>query len=136
MGKGNQNIHLQNVTFIDNRQLSGRAVLTGTGDSECIIRSSAVNIFIMSSNFKSQTSRSFSVSASNTSLQIYNSCFTGHRVEGNGGVITLRGTELNMLNVSNSSFANTTAAQGGAMNIECANVGTVRFSLATRQRME
>ena len=127
MGKGNQNIHFQNVTFIDNRQLSGRAVLTSTGDSECIIRSSAVNIFIMSSNFKSQTSRSFNVSASNISLQIYNSGFIGHRVEGNGGVITLRGTELYMLNISDSSFVNTTAAQGGAINIECANVGTVSF---------
>jgi len=121
---GYQNIHLQNVTFIDNLPLSGA---DSSGDSECIIRSSAVNTVINSSNFTSEAARSFNVSASNVSLQIFHSSFVGHSVVGNGGVIFLKGTDLCKLNVSNSSFVNTTAAQGGAINIECTNVCSVSF---------
>ena len=129
MDNGDQNIRLQNVIFIDNRPLSdaGRRDFTSSGDSECIIRSTGVNIFINSSNFTSEASRSFTVNGSNISLQIYNSRFAGHTVEGNGGAISLKGTNLYMLNVSNSSFVNTTAAQGGAINIECTNVYSVSF---------
>jgi len=126
---GYQNIHLQNVTFIGNRPLSGadRDVLTSSGDSECIIQSSAVNIVINSSNFTSEAAQSFNVSASNISLQIFNSSFAGHSVVGNGGVISLRGTNVCKLKIFNSSFVNTTAAQGGAINIECSNVYSVSF---------
>ena len=128
MDNGNQNIHFQNVTFIDNRPFSSsRHVLTGSDYSECIARSSAVNISINSSSFTSESARSFNVSASSISLQVYNSSFCGHRVEGNGGVISLRGTDLCKLNVSNSSFVNTTAAQGGAINIDYSNVCSISF---------
>ena len=37
------------------------------------------------------------------------------------------GTDLCMFNVSNSSFVNTSSAQGGAINIECTNVKSVSF---------
>ena len=129
MDDGNQNIRLQNVLFIDNRPLSDacRRDFTSSSDSDCIIRSTGVNIFINSSNFTREVVRSFSVNASNISLQIFNSSFVGHRVEGNGGAISLRGSNLCMLNVSNSSFVNTTAAQGGAINIECTYVCSVSF---------
>ena len=121
MENGIQNIHPQKVTFIDSSPSSGR------GDSECIVRSTAVTIIINSSNFTSQHSRPFNVSTSNISLKINNSSFVGHRVEGNGGVISLIGTDLCMFNVSNSSFVNTSAAQGGAISIECTNVYTASF---------
>ena len=129
MDNGNQNVRLQNVIFIDNRPLSdaGRRDSTSSGDSECIIRSTGVNIIINSSNFTSEAARSFTVKGSNISLKIYNSRFSGHTVKGNGGAISLKGTSLDMLNVFNSSFVNTTAAQGGAINIECTNVYSVSF---------
>ena len=127
MKNGNQHIKFQNVILIDNRPSSGRDVLTGDGDSECIVRSADVNIFIDSSNFTSHHARLFNVSASNISLQIYNSSFVGHKVQGGGGVIFLRGTDLCRLNVSKSWFAYTTAAQGGAVSIECASVDRVSF---------
>ena len=126
---GNQNIRIQNVTFIGNRPLSGadRDVLTSSGDCECIIQSSAVNIVINSSNFTSEVARSFNVSASNISLQIFNSSFAGYSVVGNGGVISLRGTNVCKLKIFYSSFVNTTAAQGGAINVECSYVYSVSF---------
>ena len=126
---GYQDIHLQNVTFIDNRPLSGadRDVLTSGGDSEYIIQSSAVNIVINSNNFTSEAARSFNVSASNISLQIINSSFAGHSVVGNGGVISLRGTNVCKLKIFNSSFVHTTAAQGGAISIECSDAYSVSF---------
>ena len=124
---GNQNIHFQDVTFFDNSPSSGRDVLTGDSDSECIVRSTSVNIFIRSSNFTSRHARSFLVSAWNSSLQVYNCSFFGHRAQGKGGVISLRGTDACKINVSDSSFVNTTAAQGGALNIECTNIHSVNF---------
>ena len=127
MANGSQNIHLEDVTFFDNIPSSDGVSDTVDGNSECIVRSTDVNIFMKSSNFTSQNARSFNVSASNILLQIDNSSFRGHRVEGNGGVISMRGTDLCKLNVSHSSFVNTTAAQGGAINIECANADSLSF---------
>jgi len=124
---GKQSIHLQNVTFIDNIPSSDRDGLTADGDSECVVRSTNVNLSIGLSSFTSQNARLFNVNASNISLLIFNSNFWGHKVEGNGGVISLRGTVLCTLNVSHSSFVNTTAAQGGAINVECSNVYSVSF---------
>jgi len=127
MDNGNQNIHFQNVKFTDNIPLSARNDLKVADYSECIVHSKHVNIAINSSNSTSQSARLLSVSASKISVQIINSSFVGHRIVGNGGVISLRGTELCMLNVSNSSFVNTTAAYGGAINVECTNVDSVSF---------
>ena len=122
---GNQNIKLNEVNFVNNVPLSDQDVLTD-GHSECIIRSNFANIIVNASNFTSQKARSFSVSASTTLFQIYKSRFRDNKVESKGGVISIRGAELCKLNVSNSSFVNTTAGRGGAFNIECAKV---RFSL-------
>ena len=119
---GNQNIDLRNVTFLNNSPSSDGDVLTSYSHSVFIVRSNLVNISINSSHFTSQNARSFSVSATTTLLQIQNSHFCDHSVEGKGGVISIRGTELCKLNVSNSSFLNTTAGQGGAFNVECAEV--------------
>lgn len=129
MNGGNQNIHLHNVTFNENSPLPGRDFLrTIDGYSEFVVNSkSSVHIFINSSNFTSQTARSFNVSASNVSFQVTNSSFWGHRVKGNGGVISLRGADLHKLIVSGSLFVNTTAAQGGAININCTRVYNVSF---------
>ena len=129
MDGGNQKIHLLNVTFHGNSPLPRRDVLsTIDGDSEFVVNSkSSVLIFINSSNFTSQTARAFNVSASNVSFQVTNSSFWGHRVKGNGGVISLRGTDLHKLIVFGSSFVNTTAAQGGVINIECTRVYNVSF---------
>ena len=127
MENGSQNIHLQGVSFIDNNPSSGQDVFTAEGVSECIVRSTNVNIFIDSSNFTTENARAFNVSASSISLQIHNSSFFGHRAKGKGGVISLRGTDVCKVNVSNSSFVNTTAGQGGAINIECSSVDTASF---------
>ena len=129
MENGNHNIFFQNVVLKDNSPLSGRDVLTSEGYSECIVCSTSVDISINSSTFKSQSARSYKIRALNISLQIYDSSFCGQRVEGNGGVISLEGTDLCKLrlSVSNSSFVNTTGAQGGAINIERCNVCSVTF---------
>ncbi|KAL9969737.1 hypothetical protein ACROYT_G021992 [Oculina patagonica] len=124
---GNQNIDLQNVTFTNNNPLSGRDVLAGDSYSECIVRSNLVNIIINASNFTSQNARLFNANTSKVSLQIYKSNFRGHKVEGHGGVISMGGTDLCKLNVSNSSFFNTTAALGGAINMECTKLVRVSF---------
>ena len=121
---GNQNICLQDVAFINNSQLSAHHQ---PGDSECVVDSTVANIFIDGSNFTSQTARAFNVSASNISLQIYNSSFCGHRVQGDGGIISLRGADHCELNVSKSSFVDASADRGGAINIECANVDSASF---------
>ena len=122
---GKQEIHLRDVKFINNNALSGLDAFVDS-HSEYNVRSNVVNIFINASNFKTQNARPFNVRASNISLQIYNSSFGGHNVKGNGGVIFLRGTDLCMVSVSNSSFVDTSAAQGGAFSIECMKV---KFSL-------
>ena len=122
MDNGNQNIQLRNVTFLDNRLSSGRDVLTGNSDSECIVRGTSVNIFIDSSNFTSHPARLFNVNASNISLQVYDSSFFYHKIDEKGGMISLRGIGLCRLNMSGSSFVNTTAAQGGVLDVECASI--------------
>ncbi|KAL9969735.1 hypothetical protein ACROYT_G021989 [Oculina patagonica] len=119
---GNQNIDLQNLTFTNNNPASGRDYLAGDSLSECIVRSNLVNIIINASNFTSQNARLVNVNASQISLQIYNSSFRGHKVEGNGGVMSIRGTDFCKFNVSNSSFINTTAGEGGAFNVKCSKV--------------
>ena len=126
MGYGSQNINFHNVTFTENSPSSGHDILTGEGHSEYIVRSTTVHISIDSSKFKSQTARLFNISAASISLQIYNSNFCGHNVEGKGGVVSLSGTDC-QLKVCNSSFVNTTAAQGGTFNIECTKLQSGSF---------
>ena len=125
--KASQFIQLQNVTFIENSPFSDQDFLVGRY-SESIVNGSDVTLLINSSNFKSQHSRSFSVTAFNISVEIYNSKFAGHRVFGSGGV---RGNNLEMFKVYNSIFVNTTAGQGGAVSIECSSVCKVSFKDGT-----
>ena len=122
-----QNINLKNVTFLDNSPPLGQDVVTGDGHSECVIQNGTVNLFLSACTFISQNSRSFSVVASHISLHIHNSNFSGHNVKGKGGVISLWGKDNCNVNVSGSSFVNTTAVQGGAMNIKCTNPHNVSF---------
>ena len=124
MENGNQVINLQKVKFIKNSVLSGRNFFANA--SELIFHSNTVNIFINESNLSSTNARSFIVTASNIAMQIFNSRFGGNKCKGNGGVIFLKGTDLCKVNVSNSSFVNTSASQGGAFDIECVEV---RFNL-------
>ena len=119
---GNQTIHLQGVTFNNNSLLTSRDALMGYSLSEVIVRSTLANILINSSSFTGQNTRLLNVNTSTISLQIYNSSFRGHNVEGNGGVVSIRGSNLCQVEVSNSSFANTSASQGGVFNVECAKV--------------
>ena len=128
--KASQFIQLQNVTFIENSPFSDQDFLVGRY-SESIVNGSDVTLLINSSNFKSQHSRSFSVTAFNISVEIYNSKFAGHRVFGSGGVISVRGNNLEMFKVYNSIFVNTTAGQGGAVSIECSSVCKVSFKDGT-----
>ena len=122
--KASQFIKLQNVTVIDNYRSSHQAFTMG-GYSECIVNSNEVTISINSSNFRSQHARSFNIIASNISVAIYNSSFTGQRVVGSGGAISLRGNYLHAFNVYNSFFVNTAADEGGAISIESATVHKV-----------
>ena len=124
---GSSNLHFQNVTFTDNSLLSTRNALVDDRGSECIAGSTNLNIGIDSSTFESQRARSLDITASHISLQIYNSSFCGHRVNGNGGGVSVKGTDLCKVIVANSSFVNTTATQGGAINIECLKVESVSF---------
>ena len=124
---GSSKIHFQNVKFTDNSLLSTRNALVDDRGSECIAGGTNVNIGIDSSTFESQRARSLDITASHISLQIHNSSFCGHRVNGNGGGVSVKGTDLCKVIVANSSFVNTTAAQGGAINIECLKVESVSF---------
>ena len=124
---GSSKIHFQNVKFTDNSLLSTRNALVDDRGSECIAGGTNLNIGIDSSTFESQRARSLDITASHISLQIHNSSFCGHRVNGNGGGVSVKGTDLCKVIVANSSFVNTTAAQGGAINIECLKVESVSF---------
>ena len=128
---GSHNIHFENVAFKDNRP----KVLNGD-NNECKIQSSqaAVKIFIDSSYFRGQHARLFQISGSDISLFIHNSSFVGHKVSqgyGSGAVLSLSGTnhpqQSISLNVSNSSFVNTSADQCGAVNVECVGACSTRF---------
>ncbi len=116
---GIQNIHLQGVAFIDNNPLSGRDFVVGDIHSECIFCSTLVNVVIDASKFTSKHARLMLIDAATISLQIQNSRFRDHRVDGNGGVFSLSGINLCTLNIFNSSFVNTNASQGGAINAKC-----------------
>ena len=128
--KASQLIKLQNVTSIDNNPFTDHDSFVG-GYSESIVNGGDVTLLINSSNFKSQHARSFSVTAFKISVVIYNSKFDRHRVHGSGGVISVRGTNLETFKVYNSIFVNTTADQGGAVNIECSSVYKVSFKDGT-----
>ena len=128
--KASQLIKLQNVTSIDNNPFTDHDSFVG-GYSESIVNGGDVTLLINSSNFKSQHARSFSVTACKISVEIYNSKFDGHRVHGSGGVISVRGTNLETFKVYSSIFVNTTADQGGAVNIECSSVYKVSFKDGT-----
>ena len=126
-GIGTHNINLQEVKFIGNSPSSGGDVASDDGHSECIIQDNTVNLFLNACRFTGQNSRSLDVIASNISLDIYNSNFSGHNVKGPGGVISLWGNDHCRLTVHGSSFVNTTAYQGGAMNIKCTKFHGVSF---------
>ena len=123
---GNQDINLQKVKFIKNSALSRPNVFGNCGHSELIVNSSSVNVVINESSFSSTNARSFLVNASSISMEIFNSSFGDNKCEGNGGVLFLKGTDFCKVNVSNSSFANTSSSQAGAFNVECMEV---RFNL-------
>jgi len=112
MENANQDIHFQNVTFMSNNASSDRDVYAGYGHSECIVHSNIVNFVVNASNFTGQQARSFNISARNISFQINNSSFRGHEVEGNGGIICLRGSHHCVLRVSESSFTNARGSSG------------------------
>ena len=123
---GSQYIQFKTVTFFDNGILSTGEDLMD--DSVlCIVRSTDVNISISSSTFSSDYAKVLNGSAEDISFHIYNSTFCGHRGRTNGGVISLQGSNLCDLNVSKSSFVNTSAVVGGAISIECATIDV--FSL-------
>ena len=115
---GKQHIQLENVTFIDNSPSSD---MKSVDENEVIIRSNDVDIVINSSILRSQHARFLNVTSNNLTLQICNTSFNGNRVKGNGGVISLR-SEVCTFTVYNSSFVNTSAAQGGVINIESVSV--------------
>lgn len=128
---GSHNIHFQNVAFKDNH----RAWLCNNCN-ECIIQSlqAAVKIFIDSSYFRGQDTRLFQIRGSDISLFIHNSSFVGYKVSlgyGSGAVLSLNGAnhpqQSISLNVSNSSFVNTSADRCAAVNVECAGACSTRF---------
>ena len=124
---GTKSINFQNVTFMCNSPSPRGDVVTGDGHSECIIQSNTVNLFLNGSRFVSENSRLLNVSASNISLHVYNSNFSGHSVKGKGGVISLWGKDQCKVFLRGSSFINTTAVQGGAINIKCSNLQSASF---------
>ena len=128
INNGSQYIQLKSVTFFDNGISSSRTELMN--DSVlCIVHSTDVNISISSSNFSSEYAKVLNGSAEDISLHIYNSTFHGHRGRAKkGGVISLQGSNLCKLNVSKSSFANTSAVVGGAISIECPTIDAVSFN--------
>ena len=115
---GKQHIQLENVTFIDNIPSSD---MKSVDENEVIIRSNDVDIVINSSILRSQHARFLNVTSNNLTLQICNTSFNGNRVKGNGGVISLR-SDVCTFTVYNSSFVNTSAVQGGVINIESVSV--------------
>ena len=127
INNGSQNIQFKSVTFFDNAFSSTREDLKF--DSVlCIVRGTDVTISIGSSKFSSEYAKVLNGSAEDISFHIYNSTFHGHRGRNNGGVISLQGTNLCKLNVSKSSFVNTSAAVGGAISIECATIDCVSLN--------
>ena len=130
---GNHIIHFKDVTFIDNCASGYQYEPT-----ECIVQSTraAVTIFIDSSHFQGQKTRLFAISGSNISLFIHNSRFVGYKVGpayGNGGVVYLSGEDhpeqraMFHVGVSNSTFVNTSATQGGAIAVDSINACNISF---------
>ena len=119
------------MTFIDNNASGYQYNAT-----ECIVQSTraAVTIFINSSHFQGQQTRLFTIRGSNISLFIHNSSFIGYGpAYGNGGVVYLSGPDhpeqrtMFKVGVSNSTFVNTSAAQGGAIDVEAINACNITF---------
>ena len=127
INNGSQSIQFKSVTFFDNGISSTREDLM-IDSVLCIVRGTDVNISISSSKFSSEYSKVLNGSAEDISVHIYNSTFRGHRGRANGGVISLQGTNLCKLNVSKSSFANTSAVVGGAISIECFIIDAVSLN--------
>ena len=133
MTNGNHIIHFKDVTFIDNCASGCQYEPT-----ECIVQSTraGVTIFIDSSHFQGQQTRLFAISGSNISLFIHNSSFVGYKVGpayGNGGVVYLSGEDdpeqrvMFHVGVSNSTFVNTSAARGGAIDVDSINACNISF---------
>ena len=127
INNGSQNIQFKSVTFFDNAISSTREDLK-VDSVLCIVRSTDVTISISSSKFSSEYAKVLDGSGVDISFLIYNSTFHGHRGRNNGGVISWQGTNLCKLNVSKSSFVNTSAVVGGAISIECATIDCVSLN--------
>ena len=127
INNGSQSIQFKSVTFFDNGISSTREDLI-IDSVLCIVRGTDVNISISSSKFSSEYSKVLNGSAEDISVHIYNSTFRGHRGRANGGVISLQGSNFCKLNVSKSSFANTSAVVGGAISIECFIIDAVSLN--------
>ena len=127
INSGSQSIQFKSVTFFDNGISSTREDLI-IDSVLCIVRGTDVNISISSSKFSSEHFKVLNGSAEDISVHIYNSTFRGHKGRANGGVISLQGSNLCNLNVSKSSFANTSAVVGGAISIECFIIDAVSLN--------
>ena len=95
--------------------------LGGFLGGEYVVSTDDVHFLVNSSNLRSEHARLFHVTASNISFEIFNSRFFGHNSKGRGGVASLVASFRCRLKVSKSLFIDTTAAQGGAFNIESSN---------------
>ena len=124
INNGRQYIQFKSVTFFDNAISSAREDLM-IDSVLCIVRCTDVNISISSSMFSSEYAKVLSGSAEDISLQIFNSTFRGHNTVYDGGVISLTGTNHCQLKLSKSSFVNTYARRGGAVNIDCSIIDRI-----------
>ena len=127
INNGSQYIQFISVTFFENGISSAREDMMDESVL-CIVHSTNVNISISSSKFSSENAKVLNGIAEDISLHIYNATFSGHRGSSNGGVISLEGSNLCKLNVSKSSFVNTSAVVGGAISIDCNTIDAVSLN--------
>lgn len=125
---GNQKINFLRVSSFNNVLLSGSEDI----ETEYIIQCAVAIIFIHSSDYKYWTSynlRTFTINASSLLLEVFNSTFLGHHSRYSTGKtvggIVLYGRSFCKINISESSFVNTSADYGGAISIECLRVFSI-----------
>ena len=103
--------------------VQGNNHFCSSGDcTELVFKSNSVTSFISGAYFTALSGRAVVMTATNLSVQIYNSSFSGYGVNGNGGALLLLASDITNFKIRNSSFVNTAAFgayNGGSIYLAC-----------------
>ena len=121
--KGFQDLVLRNIIFKGNH-----ALYLVQDCSELIVYGDNVSVFLSGALFKGQSGRAFKLNATNLTVQVANSSFSGYGVNGNGSALLFSASDVVNATVRDSTFMNIGLSgppKGGAVHFQCTRITVI-----------